>query len=196
MLCALGALEGGSRRQRSRSVLADSRDTRALARELRRLEAEVLRSFTPAERRRVRLERRAEVRMLGQAHELTVEAWPLPSLNARFHAAHERRYGFSDPAAQVEVVTLEVGGWLPAGLPRERALPRSRRPATARRVRVWSGTRAVTVPLWPRAGLAPRASIAGPAIVVDDGATLWVAAGWRARVHASGALVLTPRGRA
>ena len=30
------------------------------------------------------------------------------------------------------------------------------------------------------------------AVVMEDGATLWVAAGWRARLHASGAIVLTP----
>src|SRR5262249_39553035 len=37
VLCALGALTGGSRRERSRSVLLDPRDARALAREIARL---------------------------------------------------------------------------------------------------------------------------------------------------------------
>jgi N-methylhydantoinase A len=58
VLCALGALAGGSRRERSRSVLRtlhDARDTRALAREIVRLEREVRSSFPSSRRREVRL---------------------------------------------------------------------------------------------------------------------------------------------
>src|SRR5204862_6587450 len=90
VLCALGALTGGSRRERSRSVLLDARDTRALARQVARLEREVLAAFRARDRRRVRLEHRAELRSVGQAHELPVPALPLRSLAARFHDAHER----------------------------------------------------------------------------------------------------------
>src|SRR6185295_10308138 len=95
VLCALGALAGGSRRERSRSVLRtldDARDTRALSREIVRLEREVRSAFPAGRRRGVKLEHRAEVRALGQAHELPVAALPLASLAARFHDAHERRY--------------------------------------------------------------------------------------------------------
>jgi N-methylhydantoinase A len=193
VLCALGALEGGSRRERSRSVLVDVRNQRALAGAVRQLEREVLATFAAAERRHVRLERRAEVRMRGQAHELTVEAWPLAALAGRFHAAHERRYGFADRDAQVEVVTLEVGGWLPAALPRERPPARERGVGThSERVPASLAGRAVRVPLWRRAQLPPGSTLRGPAVVADDGATLWVAPGWRARLHVSGAVVLTP----
>jgi N-methylhydantoinase A/oxoprolinase/acetone carboxylase beta subunit len=52
--------------------------------------------------------------------------------------------------------------------------------------------RAVRVPLWRRAQLPPGSTLRGPAVVADDGATLWVAPGWRARLHVSGAVVLTP----
>jgi N-methylhydantoinase A len=176
-------------------VLLDVRDQRALAGAVRQLEREVLATFSAAERRHVRLERRAEVRTRGQAHELTVEAWPLPALAGRFHAAHERRYGFADRDAEVEVVTLEVGGWLPAALPRERRAARERGAGgRAERVAAFVAGRAVRVPLWRRAQLPPGATFRGPAVVVDDGATLWVAPGWRARLHASGAVVLTPGG--
>ena len=41
----------------------------------------------------------------------------------------------------------------------------------------------------------PASGLAGPAIVSDAGATLWVAPGWRARRHASGAVVVTRGGR-
>ncbi len=193
VLCALGALEGGSRRERSRSLLVDARDTAALERAFARLEREVRASFAPGERSRLVLTRRAEVRVRGQAHELSVSAASLARLAERFHAAHERRFGFADPAAVLEVVTVEVGGALPAALPRERAVPRPAR-ATRSRITVWhDGRRRDAVALTRDA--IPAAGVRGPAVVCDDGATLWVAPGWCARRHASGAVVVTRAGR-
>jgi N-methylhydantoinase A len=194
VLCALGALAGGSRRERSRSVLADARDTPGLAAAFTRLEREVLQAFSPVDRARVRLEHRAEVRALGQAHELSIPARPLSGLARRFHAVHERRYGFADPAAAVQVVSLEVGGWLPEPLPRERATrkpARAARTARPERTRAYADGRALDAALWQRAQLGPGARVLGPAVIVDDGATLWVAPHWQARVHGSGALLLT-----
>jgi N-methylhydantoinase A len=190
VLCALGALEGGSRRERSRSVLADAGDRTKLARVLASLEREVLATFSAAQRRRVELEYRAETRALGQAHELTVAAKPLASLAERFHAAHERRYGFADPAARVQVVTLEVGGWLAEPLPRERGFstPAKRE---RRRVGAWHNGRAVLATWTGRDALTSSERLHGPAVVADDGATLWVAPGWSARRHPTGAVVVT-----
>jgi N-methylhydantoinase A len=193
VLCALGALEGGARREASRSVLRAAGEQAALEREFRALEHRVLAGFQPAERGDVALERHAEVRYRGQAHELSVPASPLVSLETRFHRAHERRYGFADRGREVQVVTLDVRGFLAASLPRERFAAR-RAPARPRQVSVHDGTHARSAALWDRAALAPGARVSGPAIVADDGATLWVAPGWRARVHATGALVLEHRG--
>src|SRR5262249_56206170 len=107
----------------------------------------------------------------GEEHELTVEATPLATLAARFHAAHERRYGFADRDAALEVVTLEVGGWLPANLPRERApVRRPRRPVPTARARAWLGSRSASVPVLRREQLAPGASLAGPAAAPGAGA--------------------------
>jgi N-methylhydantoinase A/oxoprolinase/acetone carboxylase beta subunit len=47
--------------------------------------------------------------------------------------------------------------------------------------------------LWRRDALAAGAALAGPSIVLDEGATLWVPGGWRGRVHGSGAVVLRRR---
>jgi len=194
VLCALGALEGGSRRERSRSVLVDARDTRVLARTLAELEREVLAAFAPAERRQVKLGRRAEARALGQAHELSIDAWPLPGLAARFHAAHERRYGFADHEAVVQVVTLEVSGWLPARLPRVRdASPAGSRGRTAKTAPAWVGGGTMEVPVRTRGDV--RGKVRGPAVIADDGSTLWVAPGWTARPHRSGAMVLAQERR-
>ena len=202
VLCALGALEGGSRRERARSLLVDARESKPLARALATLEREVRAAFPAAQRARIAYQRRALMRVRGQAHELSVEATPLATLAARFHDAHERRYGFVDRGAALEVVTLEVGGAVAATLPRERVAlgrapvgARTRGPAGARtRVPVWHDGRRLDAIALDRASLRANESLPGPAVITDDGATLWVAPGHRARLHASGAVVVTPTG--
>ncbi len=193
VLCALGALEGGSRREASRSVLRAADDAAALGRAYRALERRVLAGFGAAERRGVRIDRRAEARYRGQAHELSVPGEPLETLAERFHRAHERRYGFCDRSREVEVVTLDVRGELAAPLPAER--PARGRAGRARTVPVHDRGRTRAAALWSRASLPAGARIAGPAVIADEGATLWLAPAWRARVHEGGALVLERRGR-
>jgi N-methylhydantoinase A len=54
----------------------------------------------------------ADLRYAGQSFELTV---PLgPDLAARFHAAHEERYGYSDPARALELVAVRTAEVRPA----------------------------------------------------------------------------------
>jgi N-methylhydantoinase A len=195
VLSALGALAGGSRRERSRSVLADARDLAELERTWRELELGVRSDFAPAERRGLTLERWAEVRYQGQSHEVPLAGGP--GLLERFHREHERRYGFSDPGRAVEVVTLEVRGATPdawglvtrlrAGAARAAAV----RPG---RMRVRAHGRWLEAAVWSRPALPRRGVIPGPAVIADAGATLWVAPGWRARRHASGTVVLTRGG--
>jgi N-methylhydantoinase A/oxoprolinase/acetone carboxylase beta subunit len=163
---------------------------------LRALERAVLAEFAPAERARVGLAARAEVRAEGQAHELTVAARPWASLAGRFHAAHERRHGFADRAARVRVVTLEVTGHLAAGLPPERESRARPRPAAADRVRVWYGGRAIEARRVARESLPAGRALRGPAVVTDDGATLWLAPGWHARMGRDGGLLLERERRA
>jgi N-methylhydantoinase A len=191
VLSALGALTGGSRRERSRTVLLDARDHAALERAWRRLEREVRAEFTPAERTRVRVERWAEVRYRGQSHELSLAGGA--DLAAAFHLEHLRRFGFAEYQLPVEVVTLEARGSLPGDrVPATRSARRAGAPI--HRVRVRVDRRWARAPVWAREQLPARFATRGPAIVVEDGATLWIAPGWSARSHASGTLILT-RGR-
>jgi N-methylhydantoinase A len=194
VLCALGALHGGERRERSRSVLLDAGDGAALRAAFRALEREVLAEFPPAARRGLVVERWAEARIAGQAHELPV---PLDAaaggVAERFHRLHERRYGFTDRARAVQVVTLEVR----AGA-RWRALPPERRrvaPAAARRTRVWLAGAWRWVPWLEREALPAGAAGRGPAVISDPGATLWAPAGWRWRVTRQRAVLLERGGR-
>ena len=56
------------------------------------------------------LRRRADVRYRRQSFELTVAADDLDELAERFHAAHERRYGYRMEDEPVEVVKLRARG--------------------------------------------------------------------------------------
>ena len=207
VLSALGALAGAPRREASRSVLLEARELAALERAWRALERDVLRQFTGRARPRseripIRLERWAEVRYRGQSHEvpLRVPAGSLRTLTARFHREHARRFGFADASRTVEVVTVEVRGsagdaWTAVAAAVRRGhdppgIPRARVAGT----RVRHGGRWKTATVWPRAALRARFAARGPAIVLEEGATLWIAPGWTARLHASGTLVLE-RGR-
>jgi N-methylhydantoinase A/oxoprolinase/acetone carboxylase beta subunit len=46
------------------------------------------------------------------------------------------------------------------------------------------------VPVWSRSGIGSRTRVQGPAIVTEEGATLWIPAGWAARLHTSGTLIV------
>jgi N-methylhydantoinase A len=59
-----------------------------------------------------------DLRYAGQAFELTIDGAPRPDpsdLRAAFARAHEERYGYADPDAQVELVTVRVAVALPGG---------------------------------------------------------------------------------
>lgn len=192
VLSALGALTGGARRERGRSVLLRGQDSASLASAFRSLERQVLAEFSAAERGRVRLERWAEARYRGQSHELSLPA--RGDLVAGFHREHARRFGFADPGRAVEVVTVEVRGALPGErvpLPRTAAGRGMAQGVGRARVRHAGGWLAAAV--WDRAALRFGRALRGPALVREAGATLWVAPGWSGRVHGSGALVLERR---
>ncbi len=189
VLCALGALEGGSRRERSQGVLLPASEGAVLARVLARLRKDVAAEFKASERSGVRIECWAEARYAGQAHELALPAEPIANLGARFHALHERRYGFADPTRQVVVVTLDARGHRPSERAEAvRARPRLDTGDARRRAKASGGVH-------DRESLAVGSRIVGPALLIDEGASCVVASGWTAELHASGAALLTQRRR-
>jgi N-methylhydantoinase A len=138
-------------------------------------------------------EPRAEVRAefdlhyAGQAFELTVPgaADPEPEeLRRAFDAAHEERYGYSDPDAELELVTVRVAAALPAvELPDE--LP-GEQPERGSRRAVFDGEHLEAVVVKGP----PVAALDGPAIVELDEATLVVPPGWRCGTAADGTIVM------
>jgi N-methylhydantoinase A len=96
-----------------------------------------------------------DLRYEGQAFELQIagEAAPDPDeLRRAFDRAHEERYGYVDPDAGLELVSVRVAVALPGAEPRPAA---------------WDGL--------------PDGAAEGPAVVRLPGSTLVVPDGWRAR---------------
>jgi N-methylhydantoinase A len=209
ILCALGMLVADLRHELVQTRLAAHRALSAEAaqaifapmlEEARRLlEADRV----PAERQR--LEMRVEMRYVGQSYELPIPLAELgeaewTGLAAVFHAEHARRFGHSDPAAPIEIVSFAVTA---TGLIDTPELPRppqgGREPPldarrTTRRAFFESPGRGggdwMECPVWQRDNLLAGNEIAGPAIIEEVSATTVLHPGDRAHVDALGSLLV------
>jgi N-methylhydantoinase A/oxoprolinase/acetone carboxylase beta subunit len=143
------------------------------------------------------LELAADMRYHGQAFELLIPwgdiAQPdeaaMAALLARFHAMHQQRFSYSDPAEAVEIVTLRVTatGLLPKP---EAAVPApAGRPALKGSRRVHEDGAWRDIPVWDREALPPEDRIIGPAILEEPFATHWIGRGWTATLGAAGAVI-------
>jgi N-methylhydantoinase A len=154
-----------------------------------------------------------DLRYLGQSYYLNLalaDAAPirhgLDTLEARFHAAHEARYGHR-VAAAVELVNVRVrvDGPAPLGdLPPlfEETLDVARLPGTVAEPGTFAEPGVVAdvtvmppggVPVHSRGRLGQddgATPVAGPAIITEPYTCTWVAEGWEAVVEADGTLVL------
>jgi N-methylhydantoinase A len=150
---------------------------------------------------RTRVLASADCRFVGQGYELNIAVAPvtqrgLASLAARFRALHLQTYGHTDPAQQVEVVTLRLAavGALsrpePAALTRGGAAPPPEAQTARVRARLPGEQARRMVPLYHRDRLLAGNRVPGPAIVHQLDATTLVLTGQRARIDAQGSLWL------
>src|SRR4029079_3199819 len=135
VLSALGLAVAERRRDVVRSVLLTDEALRreAVAATVRELGDEGRRDLGEPE---AELRATYDLRYAGQAFELSVDGTLEPEpeeLRAAFDAAHERRYGYADPEAALELVTVRVAAATPGSrLPEAEAVasaPWSRRSA-------------------------------------------------------------------
>ena len=144
----------------------------------------------------VQLENTAFLRYEGSDTTLEVPFSDAPSMASAFENAHRQRFGFAVPDRGViieSVLAEAIGETEPPDEPgRNAANDRPAAPAALRRVfadGAWRDT-----PLYRRSDLMPEQKVPGPAIIVEDTATVWIAPEWLATVDARGRLLLT-RGR-
>jgi N-methylhydantoinase A len=126
-----------------------------------------------------------DLRYAGQAFELSVDGSLSPArdeLRAAFDRAHEERYGYADPEADLELVTVRVAAALPGAEPPP-AEPARAEDRGARAVR-FGDDRVEARVLGPG-----EAELDGPAIFELPGATLVVPPGWHASADADAVVV-------
>jgi N-methylhydantoinase A len=177
----------------------DQLDVAELAREYERLEAEALGALE-RQGHGGSCQRAVDLRYFGQAFEIQVPAPAGPlgdgfvaEVEARFHAAHERAYGYAyrdDPRQGVEWVNLRVSGV--GAMERPALTPLGAGDGVPRPDR----TRALYVdgwhvaPVYARERLRAGDELAGPAVIEEFGSTLPLHSGCEARVDELGNLVV------
>ncbi len=148
---------------------------------------------------RIEIEPYLDMRYRGQSYELTVP-WTGSIYEARnaFHAAHQLRFGYSDPDEPVQIVNARVKSFGRADRPE---IPRSpfdsetaASPDRARDV-VFAGSNGAETRktgIYDRDNLPAGARFDGPAIVTQYDTTTVLPPGWSALLDEAGNLVAEP----
>jgi N-methylhydantoinase A len=185
VLSALGLIASERRRDTARTVLLSGEE---LTRERIAAEVEALRQSIGAGIEGATAEATYELRYRGQAFELAVAGAlrPDPSeLAERFAAEHERRYGYRDPDAEVELVNIRLALVVAAPTPKPRAAPQGGLARTVRRARFggeWFEAQLLR-------GEPPTGATAeGPCVLELPESTLVLPPGWRASVDDHGTI--------
>jgi N-methylhydantoinase A len=131
----------------------------------------------------------ADLRYRGQGYEINL-AYGI-DLVERFHAEHTRRYGYSSPEREIEIVTLRVRGRVPS---RER-LSAMKMESGSQQLRpaktsVWFAGKATLAQVVPRNQLTPGKRHRGPAIIAEYSATTVVPPGLSFQADKAGNLLI------
>ena len=196
---ALGLLMTNLREDRIATFVR--RLDRTTAPELERLFAELEEAARARLRRpahgagRLRLTRSLGQRYLGQRYELPVAVEPGPleleRIAERFHAEHERTYGYARAEHPVEVHSVWVAAEVDLQPLRLPPAPRAGgRPEPIAVRRVHFAGRACETPIFQRDALAAGAALTGPAIIEQLDATTALWPGQRLAVDRYGQLLL------
>ena len=159
---------------------------------------EVMTEGVPAER--IVLQRAADVRCVGEGHEVLVEipagvtgAAAVEAMWSAFHRVHVETFGFEYEGQQdVELVNLRVQATGQAHRPEVREKPDSGRPAEPVTVRpvYWRDGGWVDCPIYRREALNPEVRLSGPLIVEEYSSTMVVPVTWRISCDRFGSLVM------
>lgn len=152
------------------------------------------------ERDQLTFQRSLDMRYAGQSHELTVPysgSKKQGEIAGLLHAAHERRYGFRQEGAAVEIVNVRLSAAAPATLPQlpqEAPAPGGASDLALGRRQVWFGAQSLPSALYRRRDLKPGHTFEGPAVVFQYDTTTVVPPDWRAEVDPFANLLLSVRG--
>ncbi|MDP9411859.1 MAG: hydantoinase/oxoprolinase family protein [Actinomycetota bacterium] len=193
VLSALGLAISDLRRDYVRPYLADLADVKAA--EMKGV-FEEMEGLAARDLQGPQYTRRADLRYQGQSFELTVEAekpLEIERLEERFHAAHERRYGYRMEDEPVELVNLRLIATVPVEKPAlEEPESQGEDARSGLREANFDGEW-IEVPVLDRGRMGRGSEVEGPAIVEFKESTCVVRPGWRGVVDGVGTLVLEKR---
>ncbi len=133
----------------------------------------------------------ADLRYRGQWSCLTLPWQSLVRLEEAFHEAHEARYGHR-LKIPVELAALKLQAYAAAAVDVAAALRRAA--ADVNRARTLQRKTAFAVgaelPVYQRRNLSLTGVVSGPAVIVEDTGTVYLAPGWNARLDDYGNLTL------
>ncbi len=134
-------------------------------------------------------ERSADLRYRGQGFELSLPFGP--DILNRFAAEHKRRYGYSDPARDIEIVTVRLRGRVasPEKLEKMRVEDHAWKLQAATAEAFFDGRKWKTQ-IVPRGLLRPARRLRGPAIVTEYSATTVVPPGFTFQADKVGNLLV------
>ena len=205
VLSALGMLVAAPTKDYSRTVMARASDWKLKAGEW------LAEHFAPLETRAladmsaeghdpvtITLHHSLDMRYVGQSHELTIplplSPSPLPPLPDLLHEAHEVRYGYQQPQAEVEIVNVRltaVASTMPPQLPQQPTTITKADTALISKKPVWFKQQPMPTSLYDRAKLQPGHHFTGPAIVFQYDTTTVIPPEWQTAVDPFGNLILT-----
>ena len=194
-LSALGILISDVVKDHSRTVLMRVRNLPekkldSLYGELRRALSEEL--SKEGWQGRAVFERSCDLRYRGQGYELNLPFGR--DLIPRFHAEHQRRYGYSSPEREIEIVTVRLRGRVPSpeklgNIKMEKA-PAKLKESSAK---VWFSGKSHVTPIMPRESLKEGKAYRGPGIITEYSATTVVPPGHKFHLDKIGNLIAEVR---
>jgi len=192
---ALGLLGASPRRRMSRSILqtlpSASARKKLFAPWVKQLKQEL--RDEGCSTRSLSVSRVVELRGEGQAGVLSLEDGP--QLLQRFHALHQKRFGFAraDRPVELHAISVQVDGENSAPWSRQKTRKHAAKPCGKRTA--WFGTIGAKreAEFFTREELRPGATVMGPAIITEYSATTVVPPQWSATLDSWNCLLLEPR---
>jgi len=179
--------------------LADRFPRAEVQREFRKLEQEALKQFRDEHwRGALHYERSLDLRYRGQGYELNIPAGT--DISERFHAEHQRRYGYHHAGREIELVTLRLRARMTAprlniGRTTPKTAGRVRPVSPVERCSVIFQSRALATPVYERSQVRQGQFLRGPAVITEYSATTVIPPGKKFWVDKADNLVIALGGK-
>ncbi|MCX7360195.1 MAG: hydantoinase B/oxoprolinase family protein [Alphaproteobacteria bacterium] len=135
----------------------------------------------------------ANLKYDGADSTLPIPFTDVSGLASAFEAEHHKRFGFTDSTRPIVVASLSAEAVVVARSPGAAAARQkpSTKPAPLRLVNVTEDGVSTTAPVYLRQHLPAGFQQRGPSVILENGATTYIAVGWTGQINACGDLVLT-----